>query len=96
MHVAIFQAKIRALDAEYSRAAARIRELAIGELGCLDFHALTEGLEEARTMVRVVFRPSGESREGVPRGLLTGWCQASGWGRRGCSCCARFVGVPWR
>lgn len=46
MFVVIFRAEIRALDAEYGRVAARMRELALGSFGCLDFHAVTEGSHE--------------------------------------------------
>ena len=43
MYVVIFRAKTRALDAEYFRVAARMRELALGQFGCLEFHSVTEG-----------------------------------------------------
>jgi heme-degrading monooxygenase HmoA len=46
MYAVIFRAKIRALDAEYFRLAARMRELALTEFGCLEFHAVTEGDNE--------------------------------------------------
>lgn len=46
MYVVIFRAQVRSMDAEYSRVAARMRELAIGEFGCLGFHAVTEGRDE--------------------------------------------------
>ena len=46
MYVVIFRATVRTLDAEYARAAARMRELALAEFGCLGFHAVTEGIEE--------------------------------------------------
>jgi heme-degrading monooxygenase HmoA len=42
----IFRARIRRLDDEYSIIAARMRELAITEFGCLEFHAVSEGDEE--------------------------------------------------
>ncbi|MEY4753028.1 MAG: hypothetical protein RJA44_703, partial [Pseudomonadota bacterium] len=35
MHVVIFRASIRQLDAEYSASAARLRELALTRYGCL-------------------------------------------------------------
>lgn len=57
MYVVIFRAKIRALDAEYSRAASRMRELALGQFGCLDFHAVTEGQNE----VALSYWPSEEA-----------------------------------
>ena len=43
MYVVIFRARIRRLDAEYSAMAARMRELALEQFGCLEFHAVTEG-----------------------------------------------------
>jgi heme-degrading monooxygenase HmoA len=42
----IFRAKVRQFDEEYSRVAARMRDLAISKFGCLEFHAVTEGEEE--------------------------------------------------
>jgi len=46
MFVVIFRAQARALDAEYSRMAAQMRELALTRFGCLDFTAVTEGEHE--------------------------------------------------
>jgi heme-degrading monooxygenase HmoA len=46
MFVVIFRAKIRSLDNEYSKVAARLRELALEEFGCAEFYSLTEGREE--------------------------------------------------
>ncbi|NCP41452.1 MAG: antibiotic biosynthesis monooxygenase [Rhodoferax sp.] len=46
MFVVIFRAKVRQSDAEYSQVAARMRELALGQFGCLEFTAVTEGNEE--------------------------------------------------
>ena len=46
MFVVIFRATARTLDAEYSATAARIRELALSQFGCLDFTAVTEGTQE--------------------------------------------------
>jgi heme-degrading monooxygenase HmoA len=46
MYVVIFRAEINQLDAEYSATADRMRQLALSEFGCLEFHALTEGSEE--------------------------------------------------
>lgn len=46
MWVVIFRARIRSIDAEYGKVAARMRSLAIENFGCLDFHAVTEGNEE--------------------------------------------------
>jgi heme-degrading monooxygenase HmoA len=44
--VVIFRARIRQFDDEYTRTAARMRELALTQFGCLEFHALTEGSQE--------------------------------------------------
>jgi heme-degrading monooxygenase HmoA len=57
MYVVIFRARVRALDAEYSRVASRMRELALRESGCLEFHAVTEGPEE----VALSYWPSEEA-----------------------------------
>jgi heme-degrading monooxygenase HmoA len=46
MYVVIFRARIRALDAEYERVGARMRELALGEFGCVEFHSVTDGRDE--------------------------------------------------
>jgi heme-degrading monooxygenase HmoA len=46
MHVVIFRAKVRQLDEEYSRVAGRMRDLALAQFGCLEFHAVTEGEDE--------------------------------------------------
>ncbi|GAB4208204.1 MAG: hypothetical protein Fur0019_13650 [Tibeticola sp.] len=46
MIVVIFRARVAAFDAQYSATAARMRELAISQFGCLAFHAVTEGDEE--------------------------------------------------
>lgn len=46
MHVVIFRARVRQLDEEYTRVAARMRELAVSEFGCTAFHAVTEGRDE--------------------------------------------------
>lgn len=46
MFVVIFRAQARALDADYAATAARLRELALTEYGCLDFCAVTEGDQE--------------------------------------------------
>jgi len=45
MFVVIFRAKTRNLDAEYSKVAARLRDLALAESGCLEFHSVMEGRE---------------------------------------------------
>ena len=46
MFIVIFRAKIRAVDEEYSKMAMRLRELALSQFGCIEFHALTEGQHE--------------------------------------------------
>jgi heme-degrading monooxygenase HmoA len=46
MYVVIFRARVRAFDSEYFAMAARMRELAFAQFGCLDFHAVTEGETE--------------------------------------------------
>ena len=46
MYVVIFRARLRSPDAEYSRIAQRLRELAFTECGCLEFHSVTEGRDE--------------------------------------------------
>lgn len=43
MYAVIFKARIRELDAEYSATAERMRRLAIGEYGCLEFNSCAEG-----------------------------------------------------
>jgi len=57
MYVVIFRAKIRSLDAEYPAVAARMRELALGRFGCIEFHSVTEGINE----VSLSYWPSEES-----------------------------------
>ena len=46
MYVVIFRARIRGFDADYSEKSARMRQLALTQFGCLDFHAVTEGDQE--------------------------------------------------
>lgn len=43
---ATFHAALHEADAEYLRTAARLRELALSEFGCVEFHSLTEGRQE--------------------------------------------------
>jgi heme-degrading monooxygenase HmoA len=57
VYVVIFRAKVRALDEEYSQVAARMRELASSQFGCLEFHAVTDGLNE----VALSYWPSEEA-----------------------------------
>lgn len=57
MYVVIFRATVRALDAEYAATAARMRDLALGQFGCLEFHSVTEGIEE----VSLSYWPSEEN-----------------------------------
>lgn len=56
MYVVIFRARVRALDEAYAATARRMRELALSEFGCLEFHSLTEGREE----VSLSYWPSEE------------------------------------
>jgi heme-degrading monooxygenase HmoA len=46
VYVVIFRARIRRPDAEYAAMAARMRELALQQFGCLEFHAVTQGEHE--------------------------------------------------
>ena len=46
MYVVIFRAHIKQFDASYSSMATQLRELALSQFGCLEFHALTEGNQE--------------------------------------------------
>jgi heme-degrading monooxygenase HmoA len=46
MIVVIFRAKTRSLDREYFEVAARLRELALKEFGCIEFHSVAEGVNE--------------------------------------------------
>ena len=46
MFVVIFRATVRELDSEYGAMAAKMRELALTQFGCLEFHALMEGKQE--------------------------------------------------
>ncbi len=57
MFVVIFRAKVRVLDEEYSKVANRMRELALSQFGCLEFHAVTEGRDE----VALSYWPSEEA-----------------------------------
>ncbi len=46
MYAVIFRAQVRELDEGYGEMAARLRDRAIGEYGCLEFTACTEGGSE--------------------------------------------------
>lgn len=46
MLLVVFRAKIRSLDEEYSKMAMRLREIALRDFGCLEFHAVTQGRSE--------------------------------------------------
>ena len=46
MFVVVFRARIRHLDTDYSATASRMRDLALGQFGCLEFQAVTEGDQE--------------------------------------------------
>lgn len=57
LFVVIFRAKVRRVDNEYSAVAARLRDLALGQFGCLDFQAVTEGENE----IALSYWPNEES-----------------------------------
>ena len=57
MYVVIFRATVRALDDEYSRMATKMRDLALKQFGCHEFHAVTEG----RFEVALSYWPSEEA-----------------------------------
>lgn len=57
MYVVIFRATVRKLDAEYSAVAKRMRELAVDQFGCIEFHSVTEGVNE----VSLSYWPSEEN-----------------------------------
>lgn len=57
MFVVIFRAKVRRTDSEYTTVAARMRELALGQFGCLEFAAVTEGQDE----IALSYWPNEES-----------------------------------
>ena len=42
MFVVIFRAKTAKLDDEYAKVAKRLRDTALSEFGCIEFHATTE------------------------------------------------------
>lgn len=46
MYVVIFRAKIRVIDEKYSLMAARMRELALTQFGCIEFQSVTQGVNE--------------------------------------------------
>ncbi len=46
MYAVIFRARVGQQDAEYSAVAARMRQLAMTQYGCLDFTSVTEGQQE--------------------------------------------------
>jgi len=46
MYAVIFRAKIKQRDQDYADTAARMRALAMGEYGCVDFVSVTEGDDE--------------------------------------------------
>ena len=56
MYVVIFRADVRRFDAEYYAVAARMRDLALGRFGCIEFHSVTEGNNE----VSLSYWPSEE------------------------------------
>lgn len=46
VYIVIFRARVRRLDPEYATVAARMRELATTQFGCIEFHSVTEGDNE--------------------------------------------------
>jgi heme-degrading monooxygenase HmoA len=57
MLVVIFRARVRSLDEQYFATAERMRELALTEFGCIEFHAVAEGQNE----VALSYWPNEES-----------------------------------
>jgi heme-degrading monooxygenase HmoA len=57
MLVVIFRARTRSLDDGYFKVAARMRELALSQFGCLEFQTVTEGHNE----VALSYWPDEES-----------------------------------
>jgi len=57
VYVVIFRATVRKLDAEYSAVAKQMRELAVDQFGCIEFHSVTEGVNE----VSLSYWPSEEN-----------------------------------
>jgi heme-degrading monooxygenase HmoA len=46
MFVVIFRARVRHVDDEYAIVAERMRELALEQFGCMEFHSVTEDQHE--------------------------------------------------
>jgi heme-degrading monooxygenase HmoA len=46
MFVVIFRAEAGEMDEDYARTAAILREMALRDFGCLEFHAVSEGGQE--------------------------------------------------
>jgi len=46
MYAVIFRAQINQLDKNYTEMASRMKELALGKYGCIDFVSVTEGTQE--------------------------------------------------
>ena len=57
MFVVIFRAKVRVIDDEYLATAGELRDLALREFGCLEFHSLLENQHE----VALSYWPDEES-----------------------------------
>ncbi len=57
MFVVIFCATVRNVDAEYAAVAANMRELALGQCGCIGFHSVSEGANE----ISLSYWPNQES-----------------------------------
>lgn len=56
MYVVIFRARVRMLDEAYGPVAHRMRELALNDFGCTEFHSVSEGRDE----VSLSYWPSEE------------------------------------
>jgi heme-degrading monooxygenase HmoA len=46
MFVVIFRATMREMDQDYAETAAALRDMALRDFGCLEFHAVSEGGQE--------------------------------------------------
>lgn len=57
MYAVIFRAAIKEIDEEYSKMAQQLRERALKEFGCIEFHSVSEGDQE----VAISYWPSLEA-----------------------------------
>lgn len=46
MYVVIFRARVQEMDEDYAATAAALREMALRDFGCLEFHAVSTGDQE--------------------------------------------------